>query len=131
MLRKEPSEKIIKDLKCWLEKYIDSIPKKSLTGKAMHYLKNQWKPMTGFLTCGLVPISNNYIEKLIRPVAVGRKTWAFCDSVAGAEASANIYSLLVSAKHNNLNLWEFFNKLINLLPTENSESDLRALLPYS
>ena len=87
--------------------------------------------MTGFLTCGLVPISNNYIEKLIRPVAVGRKTWAFCDSVAGAEASANIYSLLVSAKHNNLNLWEFFNKLINLLPTENSESDLRALLPYS
>ena len=130
-LRKEQSEKIIEDLKSWLDKFIDSVPKKSLTGKAMHYLKNQWKPLTGFLACGLVPISNNYIENLIRPVAVGRKAWLFCDSVAGAEASANIYSLLVTAKQNNLNLWEYFNKLMNLLPTANSESDLRTLLPYS
>ncbi|MCP4295257.1 MAG: transposase, partial [Proteobacteria bacterium] len=74
-LRKERSDKLIQDLKCWLDENITSVQKKSLTGKAMFYLKNQWEPLTGFLTCGLVPISNNYVENLIRPVAVGRKAW--------------------------------------------------------
>lgn len=130
-LRREKSAPLIEQLEQWMNQNIGTVQKKSLTGKAMFYLKNQWAILTRFLTCEQVPIHNNFVENLIRPVAVGRKAWLFANSVDGANACATLYSLIVTAKINHLNLWDYLNQLLNKLPQAQTESELRALLPYS
>ena len=86
-----------------LKKSILVVPKKSLTGQALHYLNNQWNRLIAFLTYDLLPIHNNFVERSIRPVAVGRKAFLFADTTDGAECAAILYSLISTAKSNGLN----------------------------
>ncbi len=78
---------------------------------------------------GHVPIDTNAVENAIRPFAVGRKNWLFADTVAGAEASANLYSLIETAKANGLEPWAYFQKIFAELPRAQSLADIEALLP--
>ena len=55
-----------------------------------------------FLDNGSVPMDNNAAERAIRPFTVGRKNWVLIDTIQGAKASAIIYSLIETAKANNL-----------------------------
>ena len=66
----------------------------SLLGKALHYLSSQWPKLCLYVTHGAYPIDNNACENSIRPFVIGRRAWLFADTVAGANASANLYSLL-------------------------------------
>jgi transposase len=66
------------------------------------YNDRQWDKLTVFLESGQVPIHNNQAENKIRPFVIGRKNWMFSDSVKGAESSAAIYSLIETAKANDL-----------------------------
>ena len=88
-------------------KHLQSVPKQSLTGQAIRYLANQWSKLIRFLDDGKIPLHNNFVENTIRPFALGRKNWLFSDGEAGAEASAILYSLLVTAKINGLNPREY------------------------
>ena len=72
---------------------------------------NEKRYLYGFLADPGIEISNNRAENAIRPFVVGRKNWLFSDSPKGAEASAMLYSLLVSAKMNGLNAEEYLVKL--------------------
>jgi hypothetical protein len=72
----------------------------SLLGKAVYYALGQWQKLTTFLAHGEVPLDNNRCENAIRPFVVGRKSWLFSDTVKGAVASANLYSLVETAKAN-------------------------------
>lgn len=85
---------------------------------AVGYALSQKKALTAFLDAPCVPISNNRAENAIRPFCVGRKNWLFADTVRGAEASAIIYSLVATAKANNLNPEAYFTRLLsgNLTP---------------
>ena len=78
------------------------------------------KPLSAFLDDGRVPISNNRAENAIRPFAVGRKNWLFCDSVKGAEASAIFYSLAAIATANGQNVEQYFSELFQTLPQAQS-----------
>ncbi|MFJ7311510.1 transposase [Pseudomonas sp. NPDC098747] len=62
-----------------------------LTGKALHYLHGQWPKLIRYVENGSWPISNNACENAIRPFVIGRLNFLFCDTVAGANASANLY----------------------------------------
>jgi hypothetical protein len=55
----------------------------------LHYLSSQWPKLIRFVDNGAWPIDNNLCENAIRPFVVGRRNWLFCDTVAGANASAN------------------------------------------
>ena len=82
---------------------------------AVQYALNEKRYLYGFIADPAIEISNNRAENAVRPFVVGRKNWLFSDSQKGASASAMLYSLVVSAKQNGLNVEEY---LISLLTTD-------------
>ena len=72
---------------------------------------------------------NNLAEKAIRPFVVGRKNWLFSGHPRGAKASAILYSLIETAKGNNLEPYSYLRFLFDRLPHAKSEDDYKALLP--
>ena len=102
--------------------------------KALNYSINQEKELSEFLNDGKIPITNSLAERSIRPFAVNRKSFLFCDSVAGAEATAVMYSIIESAKANKLNLYKYISYLLKEIPQLDDPSDETAIskfLPWS
>ena len=89
----------------------------------MHYALGQWPKLTVFLTHGEVPLDNNRCENAIRPFVVGRKGWLFSDTVKGAVASANLYSLVETAKANGIEPHAYLSHLFSELPHAKSVED--------
>ena len=102
----------------------------TVLGKALTNLNNQWDRLVGYLENGNYPIDNNPAERAIRPITIGRKNWLFSKSQAGAKASANLYSLIETAKANDLNMYECFRFIFKKLPSVQSVEDIEALLPW-
>jgi transposase len=102
----------------------------SLLGKALHYLSSQWAKLERFVTNGLYPIDNNGCENSIRPFVIGRRNWLFADTVAGANASANLYSLLETCKVNGVDGYQYLRSLLVALPRARTVEDYEALLPW-
>ncbi len=100
--RQTLSVPILDDLKAWLEKNVNRVPKDSLTHKAIRYTLNQWEYLIGYCEDGRLHISNALAENAIRPFAVGRRAWLFADASHGARASATCYGLVETAKANKL-----------------------------
>jgi len=100
--RQEQSIVQLEKLQDWLIKNQQKIAKGSLTRKAVDYTLNQWEKLTRYCEHGDLHISNILAENAIRPFAVGRNAWLFADTPKGARASATLYSLIESAKANNL-----------------------------
>jgi hypothetical protein len=71
------------------------------------------------------------IENAIRPFVVGRKNWLFSNTPRGAHSSALLYSLVETAKANNLEPYSYLRYLFTRLPGTSSEEEIRELLPYS
>jgi transposase len=67
-------------------------------GDAISYTLNQWDYLTRYVQDGARPIDNNILERDIRVFATGRKSWLFSDTVAGAKASAVVYSLMLTCR---------------------------------
>lgn len=84
-----------------------------------------------FLTHGEVPLTNNRCENAIWPFVVGRKGWLFKDTVPGAVASANLYSLVETAKANGLEPFAYFSRLFGRLPQLKTVEDFEAVLPWN
>jgi hypothetical protein len=78
-----------------------------------------------------MPAENNYCENQIRPFAVGRRSWLFVDSHVGATASANLYSLVMTARANSIEPYAYLNHLLEELPKAATLEQLEALLPWN
>ena len=128
-LRQQQSRPVIERTRRWLDKSMRQVPPKSVLGKAMGYLDKQWDKLTGFLDDGLIPLDNNPAENAIRPFVIGRKAWLFADTVHGAEASANLYSLVETAKANGLEPYRYLRHVFTHLPAAQSPEQVDALLP--
>ena len=126
-VRQEKSQELVDEIEKLMTDWLVKVPKKSLTGKALNYLSNQWAHLTRFLDHPELPIHNNWVEQQIRPIATGRRAWLFADTVEGAEASAIFYSLLMTAKENGLDPYEYLCRVFSNI---DSTSDLSSLLPY-
>ncbi len=72
---------------------------------------------------------NNLAENAIRPFVIGRKNWLFSSTQDGAHASASLYSLIETAKANNLEPYWYLRYLFDRLPLAETEADYKALLP--
>ena len=79
---------------------------------------------------GDLRIDNNLVENAIRPFVVGWKNYLFCDSVAGANATANLYSLIETAKANGIEPYRFLRHVFTELPKATTLEDIEALLPH-
>jgi len=120
---------ILNDLRAWLDETLPQVPPQSAAGKAMYYLHNEWPKLMGYLADGRIEIDNNGAENAIRPFVVGRKNWLFSDSVRGVKASANLYSLLETAKANGLEPYAYLRYLFTGLPKADTVEAIEALLP--
>ena len=103
----------------------------SLLGKALHYMSAQWSKLSRYVTSGEYPIDNNACENSIRPFVIGRRNWLFADTVAGANASANLYSLLQTCAVNGVDGYKYLRALLAQLPNAQTADDYEALLPWN
>jgi len=111
----------------WLQT-LRVLPKTAM-GKAVNYALEQRKWLMNVYIDGRTEISNNRAENAIRPFALGRKNWLFCNSVKGATSSSVVYSLIETAKANDLLPFEYLKFLLEAVPST-SVGGLDALLPW-
>jgi hypothetical protein len=102
----------------------------STLGKALTYMRNRWTMLMRYTERGDLPIDNNQAENSIRPFVIGRKTWLFSDTPAGAHSSAVIYSLLETAKANGLEPYTWLRQVLNELPAAKTVDDVDAIMPW-
>jgi len=96
-------------------KSVDVLPK-SLLGKAVNYLLEQWVYLKNVYLDGRLELSNNRAERSIKSFVIGRKNFLFANTVGGAKSSAVIYSIAESAKENRLRPFEYFVWLLKTIP---------------
>ncbi len=129
-LRDQHSRPPIERLQNLLLTHLHAVLPGSLLGRALHYLAQQWPRLVRFLDDGRYPIDNNACENAIRPFVVGRRNWLFADTPGGARASANLYSLIETAKANGVEPYRYLRALFTALPLARSVEDYEALLPW-
>ena len=129
--RQTRSMPLLAEFKTWLDNNVGKVMKGSLTRKAMEYTLGQWPYLVGYCERGDLHISNILAENAIRPFAVGRKAWLFADSAQGAKASATCYSLLETAKANDLEPSAYINHVLAQIGEADSLEKLEALLPWN
>ena len=132
-IRLEKLSPILEDF----EKYInieikDALPRSPL-GKALEYAQKTVPTMKNILEDGSLEVDNNAAERSIKPFVIGRKNWLFANTSKGARASATIYSIIETAKSNNLKIERYLIYLFdNLSNMEIREKDLLLeLMPWS
>lgn len=111
-----------------------NVSKKDKFGDAVRYARNQEKYLRVFLTDGDVPIDNNASERAIRGFCIRKKNWQMIDTIHGAKSSAIIYSIVETAKANNLKPFDYVQHLLEEIPKHMNDKDcsfLEALLPWS
>jgi transposase len=129
--RSKRSAPIMTRFHAWLEALAPQVLPESRLGKAVHYTLGQWSKLTAFLSHGEAPIDNNRCENAIRPFVLGRKGWLFSDTVHGAVASANLYSLVETAKANGVEPHAYLSQLFERLPHLTTVDDYEAVLPWN
>ena len=111
-----------------------NVSKKDKFGDAVGYALNQEKYLRVFLTDGDVPIDNNASERAIRGFCIGKKNWQMINTIHGAKSSAIIYSIVETAKANNLKPFDYVQHLLEEIPKHMNDKDcsfLEDLLPWS
>jgi transposase len=127
--RQQQARPVLNDLRSWLDVTLPLVPPTSTTGKALNYLHREWDKLIRYLDDGRIEIDNNGAENAIRPFVVGRKNWLFSASVKGVKASANLYSLIETAKANGLEPYAYLRYLFTALPKADTVEVIEALLP--
>ena len=128
-VRHAESLPVVARLRAWVDHAREVVVPQSLTGKAVAYLDAQWPKLIRVFDYGFVPLDTNLVENAVRPFALGRKNWLFAETVAGAEASANLYSIVETAKANGLAPWAYLQHIFAELPKARTLEEIDALLP--
>ena len=129
--RQNHSVPLLQKIEALLLANIHAVLPGSLLGKALHYMSAQWSKLKVYVTSGAYPIDNNACENSIRPFVIGRKNWLFSDTVAGANASANLYSLMQTCAVNGVDGYRYLRALLVALPAAQTADDYEALLPWN
>ncbi|MCB0068691.1 MAG: IS66 family transposase [Caldilineaceae bacterium] len=101
-VRQELSKPLVEDLEAWMRAERPKLLRGSDVAKAMDYMLKRWPAFTRFLDDGRVCLTNNAAERGLRGIALGRKSWLFAGSDRGGMRAAAMYSLIVTAKLNDI-----------------------------
>jgi len=110
------SKPLLDEFKLWLDEHALTVLPKFPLGKAIGYCLGQWNKLNNFLSDGRLEIDNNRAERSIKPLVIGRKNWLFANTTAGAQSSAVLYSIIETAKENELNPFTYLVYLFEQLP---------------
>ncbi len=130
-LRQEKSKPILEKFKAWVDDLLPGTPPNSALGKALGYTSRQWSKLVRHLEHPEIPIDNNYIERQIKHYATGRKAWLFSYDAAGAQASANLFSLVMTCRANEVEPYAYLNYLFEHLPAATTVEQFEVLLPWT
>lgn len=128
--RQQISEPVLKKFHQWLLTSQQQVPPKTTLGIAINYTLEYWSELSQYTNDGAWPIDNNPAENAIRPFVIGRKAWLFSNSQRGAKASANLYSLIETAKANGKEPYQYLSWLFNELPSAEMDS-IERLMPWN
>ena len=129
-VRQKEVPPIFQEIRDWKDEISLKVTPSSATGRALAYLHGQWDRLIRYIEDGRLEIDNNGAENAIRPFVVGRKNWLFSDSVQGAKASANLYSLIETAKANGLEPYAYLRHVFECIPAAQTLEDFETLLPW-
>jgi transposase len=132
-IREVKSKPIIDDIREYIDEYIDTaIALNGYIKKAFVYINNQFPKLTIYLKDGRLNIDNNVAENHVRPMAVGRKNWLFAKSTDGAKALVAWYSIIETAKMNNLDPFKYLKYILTQIPIyRDKNKSLDDLLPWN
>ena len=127
---------LVEDLFAWMKQVKEEniLPEGSETLKGIDYYLNHEKQLKVFLDHGNVPLDNNATEASLRSFCLHKHTWKLIDTINGAESSALIYSIVETAKANNLNPFRYLEFLLTQMMDHEDETDysfIDKLLPWS
>ena len=114
----------------WLTSQREAISRKSITADAIGYAMNHWKALTRYLEDGRIEIDNNAAERALRGVALGRKNYLFLGSDAGGERAASLYSLLGTARLNEINPETYLRYVLTVI-ADHPVNRVAELLPWN
>jgi transposase len=130
-LREKKSVPQLTALHAWASALVHETMLSGKLGDALDYLLKQWPKLIRYLEHGQLAIDTNVAENAIRPFALGRRNWLFADTVNGAKASASLYSLVQTARANELEPYAYLCRLFAQLPAAQCVADFEALLPWN
>ena len=128
--RQQKSKELVAKLFNDFRKYKKDLPAKSSTTKAINYALNNEAVLRRFLDDGKIEIDNNAAERAMRPIAVSRKNWMFAGFDNGGHTAAGIYSLIKTAKMNNINPRLYLQKVLATTQDYNYKK-IADLLPWN
>ena len=129
-VRQERSRPLIIELQTWLREQRARLSKNSDTTKAINYSLNRWDAFARFLDDGRLCMSNNAAERELRAVALGRKNWTFAGSDEGGRRAAAIYTLIATAKLNDIDPQAWLADVLARLP-DHPAKRIHELLPWN
>lgn len=130
--RQQHARPLVEELHDWLTAQRAQMSKHNPVAKAINYMfekEGRWEAFTRFLDDGRLCLSNNAAERALRGIALGRKAWLFAGSQRGGERAAFMYSLIVSAKMNDIDPQAWLADVLARMPSL-PVSRLPELLPW-
>jgi transposase len=128
-VRNERTRPLVTALESWLREQRARVSKNSDTGKAIDYSLKRWTALTRFLDDGRLCMSNNAAERELRAIAVGRRNWTFAGSDEGGRRAAAIYTLIATAKLNDIDPQAWLAEMLARLP-DHPAKRIHELLPW-
>jgi len=129
-VRQAQSAPLVADLEAYMREHCAKLSRGHDLAKAMNYMFKRWASFTRFLDDGRVCLSNNAAERALRGIALGRKSWLFCGSDRGGRRAAAMYSLIVSAKMNDVDPQAWLADVLARIATHPAHR-LDELLPWN
>lgn len=128
--RREKSAPLIVSLERWMREERAKLSRGNDIAKAMDYMLKRWPSFTRFLDDGCICLSNNAAERALRGIALGRKSWLFAGSDRGGRRAAAMYSIIVTAKMNNVDPQAYLADVLARF-AEHPAHRLDELLPWN
>jgi transposase len=121
---------LVADLETWMRSARATMSRHAEVAKAMDYMLKRWVTFSRFLNDGRICLTNNAAERALRGIALGRKAWLFAGSDRGGERAAAMYSLIVTAKLNDVDPRAWLADVLRKI-AGHPASRLHELLPWN
>jgi transposase len=129
-VRAERSAPMLAKLEAWLREERARLSRHAPVAKAMDYMLKRWPGFTRFLEDGRICLTNNAAERALRGIALGRKSWLFAGSDRGGDRAAAMYTLIVTAKMNDIDPQAWLADVLARIAAHPSQR-LHELLPWN
>ncbi len=129
-IRRARVRPLVDDLGKWMRTERAKLSSGSAVAKAMDYMLKRWPSFTAFLADGRICLTNNAAERALRGIAVGRRNWTFAGSDRGAERAAAVYTLIETARLNDVDPRAWFEDVLRRI-NDHPAKAIDQLLPWN